>query len=108
MLGGMAFVFSLMFKLTDVIKAILAMRILVQFMGQAVGVMLLRRRWPPERLPFKMWLYPLPALLALVTWGAIFYSTGTALMAAGSGVVVVGIVVYLVRSRIIYEWPFEK
>ena len=30
-----------MFKLTDVIKAILAMRILVQFMGQAVGVMLL-------------------------------------------------------------------
>jgi fructoselysine transporter len=106
-LGGMAFVFSLMFKLTDVIKAILAMRILVQFMGQAVGVMLLRRRWPSERLPFKIWLYPLPALLALVTWGAIFYSTGTAFMTAGGGVVAVGIVVYLVRSRIIHEWPFE-
>jgi amino acid transporter len=83
------------------------MRILVQFMGQAVGVMLLRRRWPQERLPFKMWLYPLPALLALVTWGAIFYSTGTAFMTAGASVVAVGIVVYLVRSRIIHEWPFE-
>jgi amino acid transporter len=106
-LGSMAFVFSLMLKLTDVIKAILAMRILVQFMGQAVGVMLLRRRWPQERLPFKMWLYPLPALLALVTWGAIFYSTGTAFMTAGASVVAVGIVVYLVRSRIIHEWPFE-
>jgi len=90
------------------VKAILAMRILVQFMGQAVGVMLLRRRWPLERLPFKMWLYPIPALLALVTWGAIFYSTGTAFMAAGSGVVVAGIIVYLVRGRIIHEWPFEK
>ena len=107
-LGGMAFVFSLMFKLTDVIKAVLAMRILVQFMGQAIGVMLLRRRWPSERLPFKMWLYPIPALLALVTWGAIFYSTGTVFMAGGSGVVVAGILVYLVRSRIIHEWPFEQ
>jgi amino acid transporter len=108
MLGGTAFVFSLFFKLTDVIKAILAMRILVQFMGQAVGVMFLRRRWPSERLPFKMWIYPVPALLALVMWGAIFYSTGTAFMAAGSGVVAAGIVVYLVRSRIIHEWPFER
>ena len=52
----------------------MAMRILVQFMDQAVGVMLLRGRWPSERLPFKMWLFPLPALLALVTWGTIFYS----------------------------------
>ena len=99
--------FSLMFKLTDVIKAILAMRILVQFMGQAVGVILLRRRWPLERLPFKMWLYPLPALLALLTWGALFFSTGTAFMAAGIGVVAAGIIVYLIRSKIIYEWPFE-
>jgi amino acid transporter len=107
-LGAAAFVFSLFFKLTDVIKAILAMRILVQFMGQAVGVMLLRRRWTSERLPFKMWLYPVPALMALVMWGTIFYSTGTAFMAAGSGVVAAGIVVYLVRSRIIHEWPFEK
>jgi hypothetical protein len=55
-----------------------------------------------------MWLYPVPALMALVMWGTIFYSTGTAFMAAGSGVVAAGIVVYLVRSRIIHEWPFEK
>jgi hypothetical protein len=29
-------------------------------------------------------------------------------MTAGSGVVAAGIVVYLVRSRIIHEWPFEQ
>jgi len=86
----------------------MAMRILVQFLDQAVGVMLLRRRWPSERLPFKMWLFSLPALLALVTWGTIFYSTGTAFMTAGSSVVAVGNVVYLIRSRIIHEWPFEQ
>jgi hypothetical protein len=29
-------------------------------------------------------------------------------MTAGSGVVAAGIVVYLIRSRIIHEWPFEQ
>jgi len=37
------------------------MRLLVQFIGQAVGVMLLRRRRGTQGLPFKMWFYPLPA-----------------------------------------------
>jgi fructoselysine transporter len=99
--------FSLLFNLTDVIKGILAMRIVIQFMGQAAGVILLRRRWPPAKLPFKMWLYPLPAILAFFAWGAIFVSTGTAFMLAGIGVAVVGIVVFAVRARYLNEWPFE-
>ncbi len=57
-LGGLAFVFSVTLKLETAIKGILAMRLLVQFIGQAVGVILLRRRWGAARLPFKMWLYP--------------------------------------------------
>ncbi len=36
-LGSIAFVFSLLFRLGDVISAILAMRILIQFIGQAIG-----------------------------------------------------------------------
>ncbi|HEU4904218.1 MAG TPA: APC family permease, partial [Flavisolibacter sp.] len=52
------FLFSLIFRLGDVIKAILAMRILVQFIGQAVGILLLRKRFGAKDLPFKMWLFP--------------------------------------------------
>ena len=37
-IAGLAIIFSFFFKLTEVISAILAMRILVQFIGQAVGV----------------------------------------------------------------------
>ena len=48
-LGTLAFVFSLLFKLGTVIAAILAMRLIVQFIGQTVGLMLLRRRWPRDR-----------------------------------------------------------
>jgi amino acid transporter len=106
-LGAAALLFSFLFRLTDVIKAILAMRILIQFMGQAAGVMLLRRRWPSEKLPFKMWLYPLPAILAFFAWGAIFVSTGTMFMLTGIGVVLAGIIVFALRARYLNEWPFE-
>ena len=98
-------VFSVLFKLGDVIKAIGAMRLLVQFIGQAVGVMVLRRRWGPERLPFKMWLYPLPALLAAVLWFALFLATGWFAL-AGIGVIVAGIIVFMVRAQMQGEWPF--
>lgn len=109
-LGITAFGFSLLFRLSDVITAILAMRILVQFIGQAVGVILLRRRWRAEgrRLPFRMWLYPLPALLAIVAWLAIFVSTGSAFMLGGLIVVGAGVIVYLIRARMLGEWPFER
>src|SRR6516165_9995794 len=50
-LGGLSFLFSLTLKLKTAIAAILAMRLLVQFIGQAVGVILLRKRWPPARFP---------------------------------------------------------
>ena len=64
-LGGIAFAFSLLFRLKEVIDAILAMRILIQFIGQAIGLMLLFNRKGKTYFPWKMPLYPLPLLLAL-------------------------------------------
>ncbi len=104
-LGALAFLFSLLFRLGTVIKAILAMRLLVQFIGQAIGVMRLRRRWGTERLPFKMWLYPLPALLTIAGWGLLFLATGKAAL-WGLAVIFLGICVYLIRARMRGEWPF--
>src|SRR5258708_4699500 len=71
-LGTLTFLFALLFKLRPVIAAFLAFRLIIQFIGQAVGVILLRRRWPPERLPFKMWFYPLPAVLTIAGWMLLF------------------------------------
>lgn len=109
-LGLTAFGFSLLFRLSDVITAILATRILVQFIGQGVGVMLLRRRWRSEgrRLPFRMWLYPLPAIFAIAAWIAIFISTGQTFMLGGAIVVCSGVIAFLIRARIQNEWPFRK
>jgi fructoselysine transporter len=75
-LCALGFIFSLMFRLSQVITAILALRIVVQFMAQAVGVVLLRRRNGTKDLPFKMWLYPLPVIVSLGIWLFLFYHTG--------------------------------
>jgi fructoselysine transporter len=76
MLCGLGIVFSLFMTLDNVIKSILAMRIIIQFMAQGVGVVLLRRRNGAASLPFKMWLYPLPVIISLLIWSFLFYHTG--------------------------------
>ena len=59
-LGSIAFIFSMLFisDLGKVISAILAMRIIVQFIGQAIGLLLLRRRKNNIEFPYKMPLFP--------------------------------------------------
>jgi amino acid transporter len=106
-LGGLALVFSLTLRLKTVIAAILAMRLLVQFIGQAVGVMLLRKRWPSERLPFKMWFYPLPAVLTMIGWAALFVATGPA-RKWGLLEIALGVIAFLIRAQQMRQWPFES
>jgi fructoselysine transporter len=104
-LGAVGLVFSLFLQLREVIAAILAMRILVQFIGGAVGVMILRKKWGTERLPYRMWLYPVPAVMAILLWLGVFFSTGRAAL-AGLGVMAAGTIVFLARSAVLQEWPF--
>jgi amino acid transporter len=104
-LGITAFFFSLLFKLTEVITAILAMRILVQFIGQAIGLMMMRKNKTIE-FPFKMPLYPLPVIIAIIMWLAIFISTGITFMYSGLIVITTGIIAYLIKAKKNGEWPF--
>ncbi len=105
-LGAAALVFSVRLKLQDIINAILAVRIIVQFISQGIGVMILHRRWPPGRLPFRMWFYPLPAILSVLIWAWIFVSTGRKFALSGIGVTVLGIVTYMVQAWYRRVWPF--
>jgi fructoselysine transporter len=104
-LGGLAFLFSIVLKLETAIAGILAMRLIVQFIGQAVGVILLHRRWGPERLPFKMWLFPLPAVLTTLGWAWLFWQTGPA-RKWGLLEIALGVSAFLVWTRIMRQWPF--
>ena len=98
-IGGLGLLFSLRLKLEHAINAILAMRILVQFVAQAAGVVVLRKRKGTGELPFKMWLYPVPVILSVLIWLFVWYSTGVAAL-YGVCLAAVGVVVfYLTRSR---------
>jgi amino acid transporter len=104
-LGGLAFLFSIVLRLETAIAGILAMRLIVQFIGQAVGVILLHRRWGPERLPFKMWLFPVPAVLTMLGWAWLFWQTGPA-RKWGLLEIALGVSAFLVWTRVMRQWPF--
>ena len=102
--GGVTVAFSLLFKLREVIVALMAIRILIEFVAQAVAVLVLTRRG--MQFPFRMWLYPLPALAALAMWTGLFLATGKSFILIGLGVLAAGAVVYLARARALGEFPF--
>jgi fructoselysine transporter len=106
-LGTLGFVFSVTLTLETAVKAILAMRLLVQFVGQAVGVMLLRKRFGSEKLPFKMWLYPAPAVLTMLVWAWLFWQTGS-LRKWGLLEVALGVIAFLIWTHEMRQWPFAK
>ncbi len=107
-LGALAFIFSMLFKLSDVISAILAMRIMIQFIGQAIGLLLLRLKKNEVKFPYKMPLFPLPVILAIGMWLFILVSTGSKLMLGGILVIIVGLIVYFIKAKFKKEWPFVK
>lgn len=105
-LAALAIVFSVSLTLKQAIAGILAMRLIVQFIGQAVGVMMLRKRRGTQGLPFKMWLYPLPSVLTMVGWAWLFWETGQ--MLKGLAGIALGALAFLIRSREVRQWPFAS
>jgi len=90
-----------------VIDALLTTRILVQFIGQIGAVTLLRRHAPDMPRPYRMWLYPLPSLLALLGWIFIFATTPKEVIAYGLGALLLGVVCFLAWSWKGRTWPYQ-
>jgi amino acid transporter len=91
--------------LASVISAAVCVRIAVQFIGQIVALHVVRTKRPDIVLPFRMWLYPLPSLIALVGW---LYVLGTAdrlVLLLSVGVLVAGVVIFGVREAVVRRAP---
>jgi fructoselysine transporter len=98
-IGALGFVFSLLLRLSDVIKAILVMRILIQFVSQAVGLLIWRHRHKAERMPYKMPLFPIPAILSIVIWLFIFFTTEQKFIFFAFGIILSGVIGYFIKRR---------
>ena len=97
--GAVGFIFSLLFRLGDAITAILTMRILVQFVSQAIGVIAWHYKKTGEGRPYKMPLFPLPAILCIIIWLFIYSTIAPKFIAYSLGVIGLGVIAYFVFMR---------
>ena len=105
---GAISIFCGFFNLDLVIQILIAMRILVQFIGQLAAVALLRKNSPQLHRPYRIWLYPLPSLLALVGWLFIYITLDKAIKLYSLGALLLGVLCFLVWSSWTSRWPFQK
>jgi basic amino acid/polyamine antiporter, APA family len=94
------------FSLGMVIDALITTRILVQFVGQILAVSLLRRNEPEMSRPYRVWLYPLPNLVALAGWIFVFATTDWPIIFFGIGTLGLGLVCFIIWSLHTRQWPF--
>jgi amino acid transporter len=94
-------------SLERLLSSLMIIQIVFQFIPQIFAIFVIRRYRKEIHRPFDMWLYPVPALIALVGW--IFVAAapeqrtnlGTAAI-----FLILGVGAYILRARIRKSWPF--
>jgi amino acid transporter len=84
--------------LGTIISAAVCVRIGVQFIGQIAGLHLLRTTRPDVKLPFRMWLYPLPSLVALAGWLYVLAMADRFVLLVSAHVLIWGVWVFVIRT----------
>ena len=106
-LGVLASAFSLL-RLPEVIGSLVAIRVMNQYLPQAISFFVLRFRRPDMPRPFKMWLYPLPGMAIVCGWIYILATSMPRSLVLAVAVFVVGSAAYFLRGWKQREWPFEE
>jgi len=103
---GVVAIFCSFFSLGIVIDVLIATRIIVQFAGQIFAVALLRKNSPKMERPYRIWLYPLPSLIALAGWVFIYLTLNREIIIFSLVALAAGVVSFLAWSRGASKWPF--
>ncbi len=87
------------FTLGQLVNWLMQVQILLRFAWQCVAVMLLARYRQDIDQPFRMWLYPLPALVSLGLWIALFLTGPRSGVLFSFGFLALGCLAYLAFRR---------
>jgi amino acid transporter len=90
--------FFCFFPLAIVIQGAVTVRIVIQFIGQIFALHVLHRT-AAQPMPFRMWLYPLPCLVALVGWVFLLATSDGSLLSLLFVVYGSGLMVYILRDH---------
>lgn len=95
-------------RLKDAIAALVVIRLILQFLVQAVGLIVLRIKRPELPRPFRMWLYPVPVLLASAGFLYILFGRPNWQKEVRYAAIILltGVTIYLIRAWKHSEWPF--
>lgn len=105
---SLAAVLFCFFRLADVIAALVVIRITIQFLVQAVGLLILRQTNRQAPRPFRMWLYPAPVILAIVGFLYVLFSRNNFQKELRYAVIIIaaGLVIFFLRAARERAWPF--
>lgn len=97
--------------LTVLIALLTTVMVIVQAFAQIAAVIVLRRRQPDLERPYRMFLYPLPAIIAAIGWLVIYgyadkSNPGVHPIEWSLAWVALGIVAFLIWARTEKVWPF--
>lgn len=106
-LGGVSIAAAFL-KLDQIVSALITTRILVQFLGQLFAIPLLRRKLPDSARPYKMWLYPVPMIIAFFGWGYVFLTSGWLYIKIGLLTLLAGVLVFFLWAKWKGTWPFKS
>lgn len=98
-------------SLSVLIELLTAVMVIVQALAQIIALTVLRRRQPQLHRPFKMWLYPLPSIIAFIGWSFIYVyadanSPGMHPIEWSLLWLAAGIIAYLIWAKTEHLWPF--
>lgn len=97
------------FSLEKLLSALMIIQIIFQFIPQVFALFAIRMYRKEIHLPYRMWLYPVPAIIAAFGWVYVAITpdqrrnVGTAVL-----LLVLGIGAYFLRARAVKSWPFGE
>ncbi|HEX3778868.1 MAG TPA: APC family permease [Pseudonocardiaceae bacterium] len=106
-----------LFSLSTVINMFVAVFVIVQSIAQIFALVVLRRRQPGLKRPYRQWLYPVPSILALAGWIYVYVSannTATSLPPLERPIelsllwLAAGIIAFGVWAKVEKTWPFGR
>jgi amino acid transporter len=106
-LGGISMLLCLL-PLDTLLRSVAGLAALTQSIPQVIALLVIRRRRSDIPRPFRMWLYPVPALVALAGFAFVLVSNERWIVFTAATLALIGVAVYMLRAHTHAWWPFSK